>query len=804
MSWHEDKRTKDGVMRHPADSPAWKLLDCKYKKLRQDPRNIRFGMATDGFNPFRNMNVSYSIWPILLIPYNFPPWMCMKESNFILSVLIPGRKAPGKDIDVYLQLVIDELKEFWERGVLVFDSHFGKKFRVYAVLLWTISDWQGRGIISGESIATCSHCLTETCSRRLKHGKKACFLGHRRFLPQNHPFRDDEESFVGNTEYREAPVQPTGHEISEMTKGIHTVYGKLQRQKKTGKIKKKRLREEDEEELSDQEEVHTIEKTFKKRSIFFQLEYWEFLLVRHNLDSMHIQKNVFDNIVNTILDVDKKSKDNVNARLDLKRLKIRAELHIDETQDKPNLPEAKYYMSPLQKRRFCRVIKNTRFPDGHASNLFHKVRLEENRLVGLKSHDCHIVMQEIFTLAAMKTLPEEVALPLSKLCNYFKLTCAKVINVKVIEKLEEEIPEIMCQLEKVFLPTFFDIMEHLVIHLASEVRLAGPVQFRNMWTTEMFMGKMKNMIHTRSHPEGSIAEGYVFDECLTFCSRYLDDCNTKFNKAPRHDDNNSSTAQNTEFEYLRLLGRPTSACSTIELDFVSWTQAHRYVLFNYPRIECYTDKHISLLVGNKRRRKRDVEKEHHKKFHEWFVEHVQDLLEKGQEIPTEIVVLSLKPYMMVKKYNSYSINGCVFHTREFANGKSTQCDGVSSSSKTSSYSSASDRNPRAGDVLYFGRITEIVELNYSNQGSVVLFKCEWAKPAGIRTVENFGVTQVNFNLFSSGNEIYSEPFILASQAKQVYYVQDAVDDDWHSVVFPSIRDFYDMDPYNPQNPENNS
>jgi hypothetical protein len=300
---------------------------------------------------------------------------------------------------------------------------------------------------------------------------------------------------------------------------------------------------------------------------------------------MHIHKNVFDNIVNTILDVDKISKDHVNARLDLKRLKFRTELHIDETQEKPNLPEANYYMTPLLKRRFCRVIKNTRFPDGHASNLFHKVRLEENILVGLKSRDCHIVMRGIITLAAMKTLPTEVALPLSKLCNYFKLTCPKVINVKVIEKLEEEILEIMCQLEKVFLPTFFDIMEYLVIHLATEVRQDGPVQFKNMWTTKMFMEKMMNMVHTRSHPEGSIAEGYVFDECLTFCSRYLEDCNTKFNIAPRHDDSSTSTAQNTEFEYLRILGRPTSACTTAELDYVSWIQAHRYVLFNYPKIE---------------------------------------------------------------------------------------------------------------------------------------------------------------------------------------------------------------------------
>ncbi|XP_071680313.1 uncharacterized protein [Lolium perenne] len=200
MSWHNDGRTKDEVMRHPADSPAWKNFDSRYRSFSKEPRNIRFGLATDGFNPFRNMNLSYSIWPIILIPYNFPPWICMKETNFILSVIVPGRRSPGKDIDVYLQLVIDELQELWHHGVLVYDSHFGKKFRVYAALLWTISDWLGRGILSGESIVACSHCLLGTCSRRLKHGHKACFLGHRRFLSMNHPFRSDEESFDGTSD----------------------------------------------------------------------------------------------------------------------------------------------------------------------------------------------------------------------------------------------------------------------------------------------------------------------------------------------------------------------------------------------------------------------------------------------------------------------------------------------------------------------------------------------------------------------------------------------------------------------------
>ncbi|XP_010240303.1 uncharacterized protein LOC100844242 isoform X2 [Brachypodium distachyon] len=239
IDWHNEGRTKDGSMRHPADSPAWKHFEAKHKWFSDEPRNLRFGLATDGFSPFNNMNLNYTIWPIILIPYNLPPWMCMKESNFILSVIVPGKKAPGKDIDVYLQLVKDELKELWEHGVLTLDAYIGEKFRVYAALLWTISDWLGRGILSGESLAVCSHCLRNTCSRRLKHGRKTCYLGHRRFLEPNHPFRSDAESFDGSTEFREPPIQPSGHEISEMTKGLEIVYGKLQKENKTCKRKRR-------------------------------------------------------------------------------------------------------------------------------------------------------------------------------------------------------------------------------------------------------------------------------------------------------------------------------------------------------------------------------------------------------------------------------------------------------------------------------------------------------------------------------------------------------------------------------------
>jgi len=61
-----------------------------------DSRNVRLGLTADGFNPFGNM----STWPVMLVPYNLPPWMCMKQTPFILSLVIPGPSSPGMDIDV--------------------------------------------------------------------------------------------------------------------------------------------------------------------------------------------------------------------------------------------------------------------------------------------------------------------------------------------------------------------------------------------------------------------------------------------------------------------------------------------------------------------------------------------------------------------------------------------------------------------------------------------------------------------------------------------------------------------------------
>ena len=81
-------------MSHPADGEAWQHFDRKHKAFADDPRNLRLAVAIDGFNPFVNFILTYSMWPILVTPLNLPPWECVNPSNCFMSLLILGWKDP--------------------------------------------------------------------------------------------------------------------------------------------------------------------------------------------------------------------------------------------------------------------------------------------------------------------------------------------------------------------------------------------------------------------------------------------------------------------------------------------------------------------------------------------------------------------------------------------------------------------------------------------------------------------------------------------------------------------------------------
>ncbi|GLT65094.1 hypothetical protein SLA2020_375460 [Shorea laevis] len=473
LRWHHDNRSKDGLMRHPVDSQAWKAFDERYKDFAQDPRNVRFGLASDGFNPFRLMSSTYSIWPVVLIPYNLPPWLCMKQSYFILSMIIPSPKSPGNDIDVYLQPLIDELKELWA-GVATFDATSQETFNMRAALMWTINDFQGMSILSGRSTKGrygCPHCGENTCSRWLKNGKKFCYLGHRRWLGQGHYFRNQAVAFDGTKEFRTAPNLLSGTEILRQLKGREFSHGKMH---KRGSISKRKrgnsimpldIQDEEREDPNDGD-------AWKKQSIFFELPYWESNLIRHVIDFMHTEKNIGENCVSTFLNEKGKSKDNLQARLDLEDIGIRPDLHPKiNASGRMILPPAPYTLSAEEKAQFCEVFKNLKVPDGYASNISRSINLKEHKMQSLKSHDYHILVQDLLPVALRCSMPKKVTAVMIEFCNILKALCSKVLNVDELDSLQNRAAVTLCHMERIFPPSFFTIMIHLVIHLPQEANL---------------------------------------------------------------------------------------------------------------------------------------------------------------------------------------------------------------------------------------------------------------------------------------------------------------------------------------------
>ena len=112
---------------------------------------MRLGLCADGFNPYTLSSRSYSIWPVVVTPYNLPSEMCMTTPFMFLTFGIPEPKKPKNKIDVYLQPLVDELKELWDVGVETYDISTGHTFQMKVALMWMINDFSAYGMLSGWS-----------------------------------------------------------------------------------------------------------------------------------------------------------------------------------------------------------------------------------------------------------------------------------------------------------------------------------------------------------------------------------------------------------------------------------------------------------------------------------------------------------------------------------------------------------------------------------------------------------------------------------------------------------------------------
>jgi hypothetical protein len=164
--------------------------------------------------------------------------------------------------------------------------------------------------------------------------------------------------------------------------------------------------------------------------------------------------------------------------------------------------------------------------EGDVSEYPKKTETMDGELKGLKSHDYHVLMQQILPLCVRTLLDKDVRMEIIRVSRVFVRLCAKFMDPSEMTNLFEETAITICMLEKVFPPSFFDVMSHLLIHLVHELDICGPVYTRWMYPIERYLKTLKGYVCQRAQPEGSIAWGYNIDKTLGFCTEYMQRCHT--------------------------------------------------------------------------------------------------------------------------------------------------------------------------------------------------------------------------------------------------------------------------------------
>ncbi|CAL9005878.1 unnamed protein product [Prunus brigantina] len=387
------------------------------------------------------------------------------------------------------------------------------------------------------------------------------------------------------------------------------------------------------------------------KPMFFELPYWSKLKLRHNLDVMHVEKNVFDTLVGTILDIEGKTKDTTKARLDLERMGIRRGLWMNRDSDKARRDLAFFSMKLNDKKEFLQFVSSVKFPDGYASNIARCVNVDGGKFTGLKSHDCHVFMQRLLPVGIRHLLPEDVVKPIMLLSRSFSQLTAKTLRKTDINQLRHDIVQVLCKFEMIFPPAFFTSMIHVMVHLPEEALLAGPVNYH--W---MLLGELKKSVRNRARPEGSIIEAWVQYESLTFCGMYLKDVETTFNRPQR---NNDGGMRNEKLSVFAQSARPFGDLGRGEsFSRNDMEVAHWFVLNNCDEIMAYLDEHEEMI-------KREypshlVARKHRELFPQWFLDYVNKL--KSSNSPTyndELYNLAFGP-IRAELFSGCNVNGVKF------------------------------------------------------------------------------------------------------------------------------------------------
>ena len=129
-------------------------------------------------------------------------------------------------------------------------------------------------------------------------------------------------------------------------------------------------------------------------------------------------------------------------------------------------------------------MKSIQFSDGYAGNVSKNMHIKKKKIMGFKSHNYHILLQQLLSIGIRPYVQKEVSTAITKLSMFFQKICARTLSILDLDALQEMIGFTLCKLKRIFPPAFFDVMIHLVVHLPYEAKMVGPVHTRWMYPFE--------------------------------------------------------------------------------------------------------------------------------------------------------------------------------------------------------------------------------------------------------------------------------------------------------------------------------
>ncbi len=196
------------------------------------------------------------------------------------------------------------------------------------------------------------------------------------------------------------------------------------------------------------------------------MSHFQQLIIQHTLDVMHIEKNICESLIKFIIG----AKDTIKVWNDMEVCGIQEHLWLKRDPNRPGKifkPIASYVLLPEELKTFLSRLKSLKVPLKYYGLI--RRHIMEKKFGSMKSHDWHMLMQQLMPLGLRGLMQPHVRLALMRLSRVFRIICAKVWDPRDFQALINDMATTFSLLEWELLPAFFDIMTHLTLHVVEEL-----------------------------------------------------------------------------------------------------------------------------------------------------------------------------------------------------------------------------------------------------------------------------------------------------------------------------------------------